>query len=67
MASEWPHDEGPMTQERRTALMYWVEAELIIAERLDPCETKSTLDAIAGQEHLVRAVFNLLAAEARYG
>jgi len=61
--AEWPHDEGPMTTKRRQALMYWVEAELNVAQRVDPCETMSTLDAIEGHEAEVRAEFERIAGE----
>lgn len=49
-----------MTFERRTALMHWATAECIVAERVDPEDTMTVLEAIAGHEDLVRREFERL-------
>jgi hypothetical protein len=59
----WPHDDGPMTQRRREALMHWVAAECIVAERLDPDDTMTTAEAIAGHEDEVRAEWERISGE----
>jgi len=40
--------------------MHWVAAECIVAERLDPDDTMTTLEAIAGHEDEVRAEYGRL-------
>lgn len=62
----WPHDDGPMTTERREALMRWTAAECIVAERADPDDTVPVLTAIAGRADEVWAEYHRLTAESRW-